>query len=220
VEARHPQLWRSLPDSMRQDALDDIERELPTISRRAFHKIGENIDQLLDIKLMAVSYMRREPEVLKEILMGMAAPELRFMVRVGALGFVFGIPLALYLSLMHYTGPEAVARGGTVVPMPEWAVSVLHLVPAWVTVLAGAALIGVLVNIIAVKVVFEPGEPQPRYKYPWKQSKVARRPPARGRRRSGTPDGAAGADGGELRTRTALRCQRRQDAPPHRTGGG
>ena len=175
VEARHPQLWRSLPDSMRQKVLEDIEQELPTISRRAFHKIGEHIDQLLDIKLMAVGYMRRQPEVLKEILMGMAAPELRFMVRVGALGFVFGVPLALYLSLMHYTGPEAVARGGTVIAMPGWAVSLLHLVPAWVTVLAGAALIGVIVNIIAVKVVFEPGEPQPRYKYLWKQSKVARR---------------------------------------------
>lgn len=175
VETRHPQLWRSLPGSVRQDALDEIERELPTISRRAFAKIGEHIDQLLDIKLMAVGYMRREPEVLKEILMGMAAPELRFMVRVGALGFFFGIPLALYLSLMHYTGPEAIERGGTVLAMPDWAVSVLHFVPAWLVVLIGAALIGVLVNIIAVKVVFEPGEPQPRYKYLWKQSKVARR---------------------------------------------
>ena len=36
-------------------------------------------------------------------------------------------------------------------------------------------MIGVVVNIIAIKVVFEPGEPRPRYRYLWRQGLFARR---------------------------------------------
>ena len=175
IETQHPQLWRTLPQSMREEALRTIDAELPTISKRAFDKIGENIDQLLNVKLMTVNYLRRYPEDLKEIFMGMAAPELRFMVRIGALGFVFGIPLALFLTLVHYSGHEAEEHGEFVIHLPDSVNAVLHFFPAWLMVLVGAAMIGILVNIIAVKVVFEPGEPQPRYKYLWKHAKIAKR---------------------------------------------
>ena len=45
----------------------------------------------------------------------------------------------------------------------------------WLWVLLGAALIGIIVNIIAIKVVFTPGLPQPRYKCLWKQALFAKR---------------------------------------------
>ncbi|TSD94476.1 hypothetical protein FOS14_20565 [Skermania sp. ID1734] len=158
IEAEHPQLWNSLPGPVRETALRTIDAELPQISRRAFAKIGENIDELLDVKLMTVNHLRKNPEVLRDIIQGMAVPELRFMVRIGALGFLFGIPLALYLTWLHAAHPP-----------------VLSAIPAWLWVLIGAAIIGVVVNIIAIKVVFEPGEPAPRYKYLWKQGLFPRR---------------------------------------------
>ena len=107
---------------------------------------------------MTVKHLRKNPEVLRDIIKGMAVPELRFMVQIGALGLLFGIPLALYLTWIHDFHPP-----------------VLSAIPSWLIVLAGTALIGVIVNIIAVKVVFEPGEPQPRYKYLWKQGLFPKR---------------------------------------------
>lgn len=104
---------------------------------------------------MTVNYMRApKPKLMRDIIKGMAVPELRFMVRSGALGLPLGIVLALALSAVHYA----------------------HLpLPAWLIVVAGAAVIGVVVNVIAIKVVFEPGEPRPRYRYLWRQGLFARR---------------------------------------------
>lgn len=158
IESEHAELWRSLPNQARESVLRTVDAELPQISRRTFAKIGEHLDELLDVKLMTVKHLRRNPEVLRDIIKGMAVPELRFMVRIGALGFLLGIPLALYLTWMHDFHPPF-----------------LSAIPTWLVVLVGAALIGVVVNIIAIKVVFEPGEPQPRYKYIWKQGLFPKR---------------------------------------------
>ena len=158
IESEHPQLWSSLPGSVRESVLRTVDAELPQISRKAFAKIGENIDDLLDVKLMTINHLRNNPEVLRDIIQGMAVPELKFMVRIGALGFLFGIPLALYLSWVHTAHPP-----------------ILSAIPGWLTVLVGAAMIGVLVNIIAIKVVFEPGEPRPRWRYLWKQGLFPKR---------------------------------------------
>ncbi|MFL0287201.1 hypothetical protein ACJH6H_18250 [Mycobacterium sp. SMC-21] len=179
IEARHPQMWRSLPQPLKDEVLQTVDAELPTISKRAFAKIGENIDQLLNVKLMTVNFLRRNPEVLRDIIKGMAVPELRFMVRIGALGFPFGVLLALWLSLIYYSSDEArehaATHGGFAIHLPGFLDSILHFLPTWLWVLAGAAVIGIVVNIIAIKVVFEPGEPQPRYKYLWKQGLFAKR---------------------------------------------
>ena len=154
IERDHATLWRTLPNIAQEKILRTVDAELTTISRHAFATIGDNIDELLDVKLMTVNYLRRHPELLRDIIKGMAVPELKFMVRSGALGLPLGVVLALVLSFAHYA----------------------HLpLPGWLIVVAGAALIGVVVNVIAIKVVFEPGEPRPRYRYLWRQGLFARR---------------------------------------------
>jgi hypothetical protein len=158
LEKEHSLLWESLPQPARNAVLATIDDRLPTISRKAFAKIGEHIDDLLNVKLMTVNYLRSNPGILCDIFKGFGGPELRFMVRIGAMGFVFGFPLALYLTFVREFHPP-----------------VLSAVPNWVIVLGGAALIGVLVNILAIKVVFEPGDPKPRYKYLWKQGLLPKR---------------------------------------------
>jgi hypothetical protein len=152
IESQHSWLWTALPGPARDSVLATVDDQLPTISQRAFAKIGEHIDELLNVKLMTVNHLRRNPAVLSDIFKGMGDPELRFMVKIGALGFVFGIPLALYLTFVREQHPP-----------------ILGALPGWFIVLAGAAIIGVVVNILAIKVVFEPGDPQPRYKYLWRQ---------------------------------------------------
>ncbi|GAA4383605.1 hypothetical protein [Tsukamurella soli] len=158
IDTNHRWLWDTLPSPVQEGVLATIDQRLPQISQRAFNKVGDNIDDLLDVKLMTVNHLRQNPGTLSDIFQGMGAPELRFMVKIGALGFVFGFPLALYLSWVEGSHPP-----------------ILSAIPSWLIVLAGAAIIGVVVNILAIKIVFEPGDPQPRYKYLWKQGVFPKR---------------------------------------------
>ncbi|RJO76940.1 hypothetical protein D5S18_12080 [Nocardia panacis] len=154
----NPDLWRGVPRTLRQLVYQRVERELPALCRRAFESLGDNVDQLIDIKGFVIRYLRANPTILKDLTTTIAAPELRFMVRIGLLGAPFGLLLALYMSVHHR------------IPVFGW-------VPGWVILLLSAALIGVLVNVIAIKMVFEPGDPQPRYRYLWRQALLAKRQP-------------------------------------------
>ncbi|MGW0250207.1 hypothetical protein ACWDYH_26640 [Nocardia goodfellowii] len=154
----NPDLWRSVPRQVKQVIYQRIDKELPALCERAFETLGDNIDQLIDIKSFVIRYLQDNPDILKDLTTTIAAPELKFMVRIGLLGAPFGLLLALYLHVHHQ------------VPVLGW-------LPAWVIVLASSAAIGVLVNVIAVKMVFEPGDPQPRYRYLWRQALLAKRQP-------------------------------------------
>ncbi|MDN5858531.1 MAG: hypothetical protein L0H84_07895 [Pseudonocardia sp.] len=158
ISREHPQLWRDMTPRMKEIVYSRVEAKIPEISRTAFARIGDNVDQLVDVKLLAVGHLRRHPELLKDIFYGMGAPELRFMVRSGILGAPMGLLLALYLHV-HDSIP------------------IIGLIPHWLVILVAAAFIGIAVNVIAIKVVFTPGEPQPRYKYLWKHAKLAKRQP-------------------------------------------
>ncbi|MBJ8344754.1 hypothetical protein [Antrihabitans sp. YC2-6] len=158
MEREHPGLWRDMTPAMREIVYDRIEAEMPGISERALERIGENVEQMIDIRLMAMKFLKNNPEMLKDIVWNISAPELKFMIRIGLLGLPFGMLFAL---VIYYYGK----------------VPYLDAIPGWVVVLTGAALIGVTVNLLAIKVVFEPAEPQPRYKYLWKQAKLAKRQP-------------------------------------------
>ena len=180
MEKEHPDLWHDLAPQMREVLYKRIDDELPAISRKAFVQIGDNIDQLIDIKLLVVGFLRKNPKILKEIIQGLGGPELKFMVWIGLLGFPMGIFLAAWLVFVHYTGEHAehaheLDPGAVFISLPSWLNAIVHFLPPWLWVVGGAAVIGVIVNIIAIKMVFEPGEPQPRYKYLWKQAKFAKR---------------------------------------------
>ncbi|MFI1915750.1 hypothetical protein [Nocardia sp. NPDC020380] len=154
----NPDIWRAVPSAARNVLYQRIERELPTLARRAFEQLGDNVDQLIDIKDFVIRYLREHPEILKDLTTTIAAPELKFMVKIGLLGAPFGVLLALYMNV-HKD-----------IPVVGW-------LPGWLMILSATAAIGVIVNVIAVKVVFEPGDPQPRYKYLWKQALLAKRQP-------------------------------------------
>ncbi|MFD0360414.1 hypothetical protein ACFQZZ_03010 [Nocardia sp. GCM10030253] len=158
MNRENPDLWRTMPRAMKQLVYQRVDRELPALCRRAFESLGDNVDQLIDIKSFVIRYLQDNPTILKDLTTTIAAPELKFMVRVGLLGAPFGLLLALYLHAHEH------------IPVLGW-------VPGWVIVLLAGAAIGVIVNVIAVKMVFEPGDPQPRYKYLWRQALLAKRQP-------------------------------------------
>ncbi|MBL1073185.1 hypothetical protein JK358_02120 [Nocardia sp. 2] len=158
MKRENPELWAVAPKAVKNVLYQRVERELPKLARRSFEQLGDNVDQLIDIKSFVIRYLRENPEILKDLTTTIAAPELRFMVRVGLLGAPFGVLLALYMEVHHD------------IPIIGW-------IPGWLVILTAAAAIGVIVNMIAVKVVFEPGDPQPRYRYLWKQALLAKRQP-------------------------------------------
>jgi len=157
MEREHPQFWADLPSPLKEVVYQRVAQRLPGIAHRAFEALGENIDHLIDVKLLTVNYLRRHPEVLVDFIKDLGAKELKFMVRVGfEVGGPLGLLLALFLQVKH-------------------SIPLISAVPSSVFVIFGAALIGIIVNIIAIKVVFEPGLPAPRYRYIWKQAKFAKR---------------------------------------------
>jgi uncharacterized membrane protein YheB (UPF0754 family) len=157
MEREHPELWAQLPPQLQEIVYQRVLQRLPDIAHTAMDAIEENIDDLIDIKLMVVGRLREDPKILRDIIYNLGAKELRFMT---AIGFWLGLPLGLLLALFLHWGTD---------------LPIISAFPHWIWVIGGAAVIGVIVNIVAIKMVFEPGEPQPRYRYLWKQAKFAKR---------------------------------------------
>lgn len=156
METEHPQLWRDLPGPLREIVFEKVDEQLPDVVHRAMDTIMENIDLLIDPKLLAVGYLRKHPEILKEMLLSVGKQELNFMIKIGLLGAPFGLILAFLVHLQP-------------------SIPVASALPTWLFILTGAAIIGFTVNVLAIKVIFTPGEPKPRYKCLWKQAMMAKR---------------------------------------------
>jgi uncharacterized membrane protein YheB (UPF0754 family) len=157
MEREHPELWAQLPPQLREIVYQRVLQQLPQISRHAMEAIEENIDDLIDVKLMVVGRLREDPRILRDIIYNLGSKELKFMT---AIGFWLGLPLGLLLALFLTAAPD---------------LPVFSAIPPWLIVISGASMIGIIVNIVAIKMVFEPAVPQPWYRYPWRQAKFARR---------------------------------------------
>ncbi len=132
MEREHPGLWNDLPPRVRQSVHDRVEAELPTIVREVTDEIGNNIDQLLDIKLMTIAHLERKPELVNRIFLDVGKKELRLMINFGFLfGFVLGIPVVFITELF-----------------PVW----------WVLPICGVV-VGWVTNLLGMKLIFEPVEP-------------------------------------------------------------
>ena len=156
MESGYPQLWNDLPQQVREMLYARVASELPDVAGRAFDEIGRHIDELLDVKSMVIGHLRKHPAMMKDIFYSIGAPELRFMVRSGLLGFPMGVALALYLHFHPH-------------------LPLVGAVPLALVVLFGAAMIGVIANIIAIRVVFTPAVRRPRWQCLWGQALLAQR---------------------------------------------
>ena len=140
MEREHPQLWRDLPPRVREGIHTRVQRQLPEIVGDITRQIGENIDQLLDVKLMVIRHMEARPELANRIFTEVGARELRFIINFGFFfGFLLGIPV-IFLT-------QAV---------PHW----------WVLPIAGTV-IGYATNWLAISMIFEPIEPRRIGRFTW-----------------------------------------------------
>jgi uncharacterized membrane protein YheB (UPF0754 family) len=142
----HPQLWRDLPPVLKEAVHARVERQLPVIVRGLTDRIGDNIDQLIDAKLMVIAYFEAHPELLNSLFQEIGRRELRFMQN---FGFYFGFPMGIVLF------------------------GVLWLYPHWWILPVGGMIIGWLVNWIGIEMIFEPIFP--RRWVPWRQGLFIKR---------------------------------------------
>jgi uncharacterized membrane protein YheB (UPF0754 family) len=134
LEREHPQLWHDLPPRLREAVHARVQEQLPDIIHRITEEIGGNIDQILDIQLMVVRHLERNPELANRIFLEVGRRELRFIINFGFFfGFLLGVPTA-YL---------------TVEVLTMW----------WLLPIAGV-IIGYVTNLVGIWMVFEPVVPR------------------------------------------------------------
>jgi uncharacterized membrane protein YheB (UPF0754 family) len=105
-------------------------------------EIGENIDNLLDVKLMVIRTIERDPALSNRIFRAIGRKELRLMINLGfVFGFAFGIPTAILTEIL--------------VPGQWWLLPICGVVIGWVT------------NWLAIYMIFEPVEPKRIFGFKW-----------------------------------------------------
>ncbi len=133
MEREHPQLWRDLPERVREAVHERVQEQLPDIVREVTKRIGDNIDDLLDVKLMVIREIEAHPELANRIFLDVGKRELDFIVRFGgAFGFICGFPLILATNAL-----------------PHW-----YVLPILGTI------VGYTTNWLAIWMIFEPNDPR------------------------------------------------------------
>ena len=132
LEREHPGLWHDLTPRMRERVHERVQQQLPDIVRELTDDIGENIDHLMDIKLMVIRRMEERPELANRIFQDVGKKELRFIIN---FGFFFGAALGFPL------------------------VFITEALPYWWVLPLGGVVIGYVTNWMALWMIFEPVEP-------------------------------------------------------------
>jgi uncharacterized membrane protein YheB (UPF0754 family) len=129
MEREHGRLWADLPPRAREAVHQRVQEQLPAIVHEVTDEIGENIDQLLDVKLMVVRRMEEHPELANRVFQDVGQRELRLMIN---FGFVFGLVLGIPVVFITQAVPH------------WWVLPVCGVVVGWVT------------NLLAMELIFEP----------------------------------------------------------------
>jgi uncharacterized membrane protein YheB (UPF0754 family) len=131
MSREHPRLWHELPPQIRELIIQRVQQQLPDIVHDLTNEIAENIDQLVDIKLMVIR--RFDPELANRVFLDMGRRELKFIQNFGFFfGFALGIPVA---ALTHF--------------VTFW----------WLLPLLGVV-VGYVTNWVALWMIYEPAEPR------------------------------------------------------------
>lgn len=132
AEQEYPQIWRTLPDSMKARIRERLHAQVPSMVEDLTKRLQENAEEVLDIKHMVVTHLQENKELLNRIFLEVGKPEFTFIARSGAyFGFMLGIA-----QMVCYTFYPA-----------DWLLPVFGLA------------IGYLTNWVALKIIFEPKEP-------------------------------------------------------------
>jgi uncharacterized membrane protein YheB (UPF0754 family) len=146
MEREDPRLWNDLPPQLKEAVHRRVQQQLPSIVARMTEQIGENIDQLIDAKLMVIRHLEKNPKLLNDMFQKVGKKELTFMQN---FGFYFGFPMGFLI------------------------VAAVEAFPYWWVLPVGGVIIGYVVNYLGIVMIFEPI--QPKRWVPWKQGMFIKR---------------------------------------------
>jgi uncharacterized membrane protein YheB (UPF0754 family) len=134
MQRENPRLWNELPPRFRAAVHERVQEQLPSVVREVMDEIGDNIEQLLDVKLMVIRRMEEKPELCNRVFLEVGRKELRFIINFGFFfGFAIGIPTAILTELVFHV----------------W----------WLLPICGVV-IGYVTNWLALWMIFEPVDPR------------------------------------------------------------
>jgi len=130
MEREQPRLWHELPAQVKELIMRRVLAQLPDVVHELTEEIGENIERLVDVKLMVIK--RFDPELANRVFLDMGQRELSFIKNFGFFfGFALGIPVAV----------------------------LTHFVTAWWLLPILGVVIGYVTNWVALWMIYEPPEP-------------------------------------------------------------
>jgi uncharacterized membrane protein YheB (UPF0754 family) len=124
-------LWQALPPLAQEMVIKQVQASIPGLIARIMAELQDNVDDVLDIKQVAVSAMHRDKRLLVKLIRDISRPEMAFIARCGV---YFGLVLGLVQTIVW-----ALTKSPLVLP------------------LFGAA-IGWFTDWLAIKLVFFPRE--------------------------------------------------------------
>ncbi|MPZ83473.1 MAG: DUF445 family protein [Actinophytocola sp.] len=133
MEQYQPGLWEMLPPLAQEMLVKQVQAGSPVLVKRIMAEIQESIDEVLDIRQVAVDALHRDKALLISLVRDISKPEMAFIARCGV---YFGLTLGLVQTVVW-----AVTKNPLVLP------------------LFGAA-IGWFTDWLAIKLVFFPRRPK------------------------------------------------------------
>jgi uncharacterized membrane protein YheB (UPF0754 family) len=130
MEREQPRLWHELPPQVKELIMRRVMAQLPDVVHELTDEIGENIDQLVDVKLMVIK--RFDPELANRVFLDMGQRELTF---IKNFGFVFGFALGIPVAVLT------------------------HFITVWWLLPILGVVIGYVTNWVALWMIYEPPEP-------------------------------------------------------------
>lgn len=128
----YPRLWKVLPEFAKKAIFTRVADHLPEVVEQIMGDLTDNIDEVLDLKWLAVRELSQDPKLLVRIFQECGEQEFKFIINSGIyFGFLFGIVQAI-----------------------AW-----YLYPANWTLPAFGVLVGTATNWIALKIIFSPLQP-------------------------------------------------------------
>jgi uncharacterized membrane protein YheB (UPF0754 family) len=97
----YPKIWQNTPSTVRELIHTRVEDRLPRVADEITERIGENIDELLDINAMITNHLDENPELLNRLFLEVGDRELKFIINSGVLigGLLGFLTIPLFLTI-------------------------------------------------------------------------------------------------------------------------
>jgi uncharacterized membrane protein YheB (UPF0754 family) len=129
----NPEVWELLPSIIKNLLIRMVRNKLPEIIKDMMNELGENIDQILDLKHTVIVQLQKEKRIVNRIFLECGSKEFAFIIKSGFyFGFIFGL-----------------------IQMSVW-----YFYPAWWILPFFGIIVGFATNWIALRIIFQPLTPK------------------------------------------------------------